>query len=343
MSKLLKHAHPARILLPVLIGVGVVLFFLYKDFDVNAFRQLVFSWKSALWILAALLFMAGRDFGYIWRIRLLCNKEINWRQAFRIIMLWEFTSAVTPSAVGGTSVAVLYVHKEGISVGRSSAIVMATSLLDEFYFIIMFPLLLLLVGSHDLFSVGGKMVTNSLFTLAWVGYSLKLSWTILLTYGMFFNPKAVSRLIVNIFRLPILRRWKAGAEKAGLDIINCSAEFRQQRPAYWAKAFLSTFLSWTSRYFVVNALLLAFFPVEDHLMLFARQLVMWLILLVTPTPGGSGFAEYIFKYLLGGFIPLQGLSYGFALLWRIITYYPYLFIGAVIFPRWAVSKFSRKT
>lgn len=49
--------------------------------------------------------------------------------------------AITPSAVGGTSVAIIYVHKEGISLGRSSAIVMLTSFLDEIYFIVMFPLL----------------------------------------------------------------------------------------------------------------------------------------------------------------------------------------------------------
>ena len=73
----------------------------------------------------AVLFMFGRDIGYIIRIRVLSGGELSWLQAFRVIMLWEFTSAITPSAVGGTSVAIIYVHKEGISVGRSSAIVMA--------------------------------------------------------------------------------------------------------------------------------------------------------------------------------------------------------------------------
>jgi hypothetical protein len=32
-------------------------------------------------------------------------------------MLWEFTSAITPSTVGCTAVAVLFIHKERISVG----------------------------------------------------------------------------------------------------------------------------------------------------------------------------------------------------------------------------------
>ena len=68
-------------------------------------------------------------------------------------MLWEFTSAITPSAVGGTSFAIIYVHKEGINVGKSSAIVLLTSFLDELYFIVMFPLLIWIVGHEALFNI----------------------------------------------------------------------------------------------------------------------------------------------------------------------------------------------
>jgi len=41
------------------------------------------------------------------------------------------------------------------------------------------------------------------------------------------------------------------------------------------------------------------------LLLFARQLAMWIMMLVSPTPGGSGFAEFIFTRYLGGFIPVN--------------------------------------
>jgi len=63
-------------------------------------------------------------------------------------------------------------------------------------------------------------------------------------------------------------------------------------------------------------------------------------MLVSPTPGGSGFSEYVFATYLGDFIP-SGLETAMALLWRFITYYPYLFIGAFIFPRWVKSKFGK--
>lgn len=331
-----------RIIYPIVIGLGVVAYLFWDEFDPKAFSLISFTWKSVLWLIVAALLMVGRDFGYIMRIRVLSDNQLTWRSAFRIIMLWEFTSAVTPGAVGGTSVAIVYVNKEGVSVGKSSAIVMATSLLDELYFVLMFPLLLLTLGYFRLFDFeGGKLLTS----VAAIGYSVKLTWTVALFYGMFSNPKGLSWLIGQVFRLPILRRWKEAADRAGDEIIASSRELKRKPIGFWLRAFGCTFLSWTSRYWVVNALFLAFFTVDgfiNHLVIFGRQLVMWIMLLVMPTPGGSGFAEKIFQEALTSFIPIAGFTAFVVLLWRFITYYPYLFIGAVLLPKWFSTQARKK-
>ena len=57
--------------------------------------------------------------------------------------------------------------------------------------------------------------------------------------------------------------------------------------------------------------------------------------------GGSGLAEFMFTDFLGEFIP-NGLSASMGLLWRLISYYPYLFIGAIILPRWIRSHFRKE-
>ena len=80
---------------------------------------------------------------------------------------------------------------------------------------------------------------------------------------------------------------------------------------------------------------------SDNLFVFGKQLVMWIMMLITPTPGGSGFAEYIFKEFLAAFIP-AGTGVAMALIWRIISYYPYLFIGAFVVPKWIKRKFFIK-
>lgn len=340
----------SRAIYPIIIGLGVVGYMFYREFDPSVFTYISMAKWSFLWFFVALILMAFRDIGYIVRLLVLAEGQLTLKQAFRVVMLWEFTSAITPSAIGGTSVAILYVNKEGISVGRSSAIVMATSLLDELYFLLMFPLLLLFVKTDILFGVSltdEVAFASELFTFALVGYLLKLLYVIVLSYGLFFNPRGLKWLMLMVFKLPILRRWKHGANDAGTEIIENSREFKVKPFGFWFKSFLATAFSWTSRYWVVNALLLAFFTVSDHFVIFARQLVMWIMMLVSPTPGGSGFAEFVFTRFLGEFIPVEPAILGtvaiaMALIWRLATYYPYLVIGAIMFPRWIKSKFGNE-
>lgn len=350
-----KKLKGVRIIYPILIGIGVVAWVFYRELHSKAdgikpsdLAIFNFSTKLVFFLILAIVFMAMRDIGYMLRIRILTNNELKWSQAFRVIMLWEFSSAIMPSAVGGTTVAMFFVNKEGINFGRSTAVVMATSFLDELYFILMFPMLLLTIKVYHLFAVSiqgteaaGLSFANEFFWAAIAGYSLKLIYTIFLSYGLFINPRGLKWLLMGMFRLPFLRKFRYKAHLTGTDIIISSRELKKQPFLFWLKAFGATFFSWTSRYLVANALLLAFFTVSDHFLLFARQLVISNMLLLSPTPGGSGVAEFLFKTYLADFIPIGGaITIILALIWRIISYYPYLIAGAIIVPNWIRNKFN---
>ncbi|PKP18244.1 MAG: TIGR00374 family protein [Bacteroidetes bacterium HGW-Bacteroidetes-21] len=350
-----KKLRPSRIILPIIIGMGIVGWLLYREWDSKAIEAITFSWYALFFLAIALLMMAIRDLGYMYRLKILTDHKLSWKKVFQIIMLWEFTSAVTPSAVGGTGVAVFFLYKEGFSAGKSTAIVMATSILDELYFIIMFPLLFLILGASDLFSIDGSRIghisdlfSNRYFYFAAIGYLIKLLFTCFIFYGLFFNPNAVKRILAGIFRLPFIKKWRKSAIKAGDDLIVASDILKNKPFKFWFKAFTATFFSWTARYWVVNFLLLALviglpaFGVSfyEHIMIFGRQLVMWIMMLIMPSPGGSGFAEIIFQDYLKDFIPV-GFVIIMAFLWRLISYYPYLMIGVFIIPRWVKRVFSK--
>ncbi len=348
--KLVSRLKPGKIVIPILIGLGLAGWLILKEINSDSIRMLTFTGRSVFWLMVAWCCMVGRDLGYIIRLRVLSDKDLTWRQAFRVIMLWEFTSALTPSTVGGTAVAVVFVHKEGITVGRSTAIVLATSFLDELYFVVMFPVILGIVGSDILFNTAlqgtGMALLNNLMIVAAIGYSVILAWVIIVGYGLFINPVGLKKVIMAVFRLPLLRRWKEGAEKAGDDIVSSSVELRNKRPWFWVKAVTATFLSWTSRYWVVNAILMAFFAINEHFLIFARQLVTWIMMIISPTPGGSGFAElilgrYISDALPSGTTDPASIALAMAIIWRIISYYPYLIIGASIIPGWIQKKFVK--
>jgi len=57
------------------------------------------------------------------------------------------------------------------------------------------------------------------------------------------------------------------------------------------------------------------------------------LIIFSPTPGGAGFVEYVFGQFLTDFVPL-GIAPIISFIWRLLTYYLYLFIGVMIIPRW---------
>lgn len=344
-DKILKSIKSRQIIIPIILGFAVVLFLFWKEISGNSFSAISLTKYGILWIILAACMMITRDIGYIIRLKILSGSRLNFLQCIKIIFLWEFTSAVTPSAVGGTSIAVFFLYKENISFGESSAIVMATAFLDELYFLLMFPILIISVNQTQLFAIQSDAISgidwsNQFFYFAIIGYSLKAAFTLLIAYGLFINPKSLKYFLAGVFSIKFLRRWRRKAIKTGIDITHASKEFKSKPFSFWLKTFGTTWIAWTSRYWVVNFLFLAFFFVPDHFIIFARQLVMWIMMLVSPTPGGSGFAEYIFSEFLGEYIPIITLIPILVILWRLITYYPYLIVGAFIVPIWIKKKFT---
>jgi len=342
-KKILDSLKPSRIILPIVIGLGVAAYLLFRNFDVDQFSFFQWSAGAALWIFVAILMMFVRDLAYIIRIKILSDYKLGWRQAFEIIMLWEFSSAISPSVVGGTAPAIYFLFKEKISAGKSTAIILTAIFLDEIFFIISIPILLLVFG-NNIFPLQDHF--SQLKYYFWLGYGLIFIYTALLGYAIFINPYVVKAIFRWLFRFPLIKRWQDNVCLLSDQLIETSKWFKTKSFSFWLKSFFATVVAWTGRYGVVNFMFMAFFMgslgLYEHLLIYTRQLSMWILLLVTPTPGGSGLAEIFFSDFLGDFIPNQNWVVPMALLWRLITYYPYLFIGAIILPRWVNRVFRKK-
>lgn len=306
-----------------------------KETLADTLSEANWSTHSVLWILIALVFMIGRDVFYIIRIRLLTHRELNWKSGFYVIMLWEFASALSPGVVGGATVAMFILNRERIALGRSTAIVIITAMLDNLFYVLMIPLVFLFIDQQDLFprSTGSDLAVKWVF---WIGFLAILSVCLFLFSSIFLAPKLASRFLSLVFRFPFLKRWRDKAIQTGLDIEIASAELSRENFIFWIKVFGATCGSWISRYLVINAILQAFLQLGfvDHMLILGKQLVLWLFMLVSPTPGGSGVAEYAFGELLSNFSSSALLLTSLAVLWRLISYFPYLFIGAFILPKW---------
>lgn len=287
------------------------------------------------WLFAALLFTAGRDFFYMLRIRLLTKNKLTWRASFYVIMIWEFASALSPGVVGGAAVAMFILNRETIPFGKATAIVIITAFMDNLFFVVMIPFVFLFIQNSDLFP---SDVSSSLPLMwwFWIGCGVIFSICLLLYLTIFWYPRLATKFLLAVFSLPFIRRWKFIAREWGKDIETASKQFKEESRQFWVRVFLATFGSWISRYLVINAVLNAFLHLGfiDNIKILGKQLVLWLFMLVSPTPGGSGVAEFAFGELLSSFTSSAILLGVLALLWRLISYFPYLFIGSIILPSW---------
>ena len=72
----------------------------------------------------------------------------------------------------------------------------------------------------------------------------------------------------------------------------------------------------------------------DHILIYARQLVMWVILLVSFTPGASGIAESVFPSFFESYFETRHSVISAGLIWRFISYYPFIVAGIVTLYFW---------
>ena len=354
-SEILKEFRLHNMVWPILIGLAILVYTIYSIREEslrtgeNPLVVIDLSPRLFSMLLLGLLFMAVRDLGYIWRMKLLTSDKLSWRSSAEIILLWEFGSALTPSVVGGSALAIFMLMKEKISAGKSTAIVFITIFLDECFYIFIFPFVLLFVDYNTVFSAasnpeifGYRVPLEGFF---WTAYLILTAYTTFLAFALFFKPVSTNRAIKSIFKWKRLQKWEEDAHKLADDLMTAAREFRAKPFMFWAKAGLSTIIAWLGRYLALNAVLAAFavLDFQEHLTVFARQVILFQVMIVAPSPGAAGFAEGTFYPLFQEFIPgANSIVNLVALLWRFDTYYPYLLIGVFLLPIWLRRVYGKR-
>jgi len=326
-----------RILIPLAISFAVTFALIYFKGGEKGFMEtfLEIKWTNHVLFFfgISVIVHALRDIAYIWRIRVLANKELSWKKCFEIVMLWETGSAVAPSSAGGTGIAMFILNREGINMGKSTAIILHTLLLDKLYYVVIVPILLLIAGTLHVFPSEMPLL-NSLENYLIITFSLMILVTVLVYYGLFQNPALMKKwLVAIVFYFNFLKKFRKKIVKTGNDFILASKELKAQPFRYHAEAFAATALSWSSRFMVLNFILFALLPPFSHLLIYLRQVLAWLLMLLPTTPGASGVTEGTFSAILSdlGDVGVVTIS---IILWRFLTYYPYILIGIFIFPKW---------
>lgn len=343
----LNSIKSSKIWLPIFIGLAAITYMLSSSFDTTALKTVTWSPHTTLWLFLAVCFALTRDLFYTFRLYHLAGDVIGFWRCFKLVLIWEFSSAVSPTALGGSAVAVFVLSQEKLSGSRTLATILYTVVLDSLFFVISIPVLILIFGFNII-----NPTYSGLASIDGVAYSLLFFYCIILTYcllfayGLFVNPFQFKKILVYFTSWRLLKRFRTAATKLGDDMVISANELIQKNKRFHIKSFLFTAAAWTCRFIIVNCLIIALieyisYHPWDQLKIFGRQIMMFLFMMFSPTPGAAGFAEVFFGSFIGDYIP-KSAALIIALIWRFLTYYIYLIAGVIIVPTWLTGIIKRR-
>lgn len=339
-QEVLKSIRMSRIILPILIGIGVVIYSLWQQFDPVEFAKIEWDQHTLFWVCLSLILLVIRHLAYANRLRVLSEQQFSWKKCIELIFIWEFSSAVSPTSVGGSAVAFFVLAQEKLSTAKTATIVLYTVVLDTIFFVGTLPILFFFFGTNmirpnmeNLSDLDGWGVT---FLIAYV---LMATYGAIFYYGLFVNPKQIRRLMSAITSVRFLKKYQQKAIDLGNEMVSASTHIRRKNWKFHIAAFLSTATAWSCRFLLLNCLIIAFvnnistdFWVQ--LGLYARLETMFIIIAFSPTPGGAGFVEILFTGFLSDYVTSPTHATIISTLWRLMTYYAYLLMGVIVIPNW---------
>lgn len=353
-SEALRQFSPVRIAVPMAVGLAMVGYLLYAEWVKSGLswseveERLVWTPRAFAYLTLALSMVPVREFGYIWQLRLLTDRRLSWTACFQVVVLWNFSAAVSPSIVGGTAVAVFMLLKEGLSVGRTTTIVFTTIFLDQFFYTTIPLSVSFLVPQDDIFaplhSIKAEWVGTSVVAAFWSAWGGLLAYVVFLIAALFVAPGWIHWWLDKFLGLPWMSRWRERGLHMSEDLLTASRDLRRRPVRFWLAVWAATSLAWFGRYWILNAVLGAYSPVPmgfyDYVLASARQAVLWVLMVISPTPGSAGIAELGFSWLFRDLVPV-GMALTLAVVWRLLAYYPYLIVGVPVMTRWIKRVYGR--
>ena len=343
----LRSFRGTRILLPVIIGLLAMAFMLTFGFDRTGLKSIQWNPHTAMWLFLAVVMLFIRDTAYAVRLYYLTGDKISFWRCVRLIIIWEFSSAVAPTSIGGSAVAVVFLSNEKLGAARTVATIIYTVILDKLFFLVAVPLLILIFGPNII-----QPAYHSFSSIGHIGYlliifySVNLAYGLFFTYGLFFNPEQFKKILVFFTKLPLLKRFQAKASKFGDEMVNSANLIANKDLNFHVRPVVLTCIAWAARFIIVNFLIIALidqisYHPWDQLKIFGRQVIMFIFMMFSPTPGAAGFAEVFFGNFIGDYIP-KSAALVIALIWRFMTYYVYLIAGAIVIPTWLAGLIKQR-
>ena len=264
------------------------------------------------------------------RLRYVSHQRLTLSEALRTQVIWDFYANVTPSVTGGAPFAALYMNKDAkVPIGEASSIMMFLMLLDQIWFALSIPVMLLASLFVEVIPSSVGTLGEGLITTYFVGIMI---WVGIFAYATVINPNVLIWLMGKLFSLPFLKRYKSRIELEMDSLRQRAAVIRAQPPRFFIWGVFLTFLIWVCRYVLLYVVVISIQPNVPAVTVLFRAMAVLLSYIIMPTPGGAGGVEAAYAVFM---TPLIGQDYVIPtlFLWRFIGFYIFIILGAFLTAR----------
>ncbi len=306
-----------RIALVVIFVLAISAAVIYFTFDIRALDYLtMFSSWSVLCALGALAIGLFFDGTRLLTLARITGEDLPLPDVVKVVLSNYFLAVLTPGATGGAIAQVMFMRRAGVSVARSTVIILVRTIMSIFFLIIMLPIFM----KQDE-AITSWVPMPVIMTVSVIFIAIPIAAVALMRTNY---PKRIIYYFSRYFRHE--RRRQA---------FRLYYDFRQavyimgRQPVMVLRAFIESGVSLTFIYMTVPAYFLGLQFPFDLVQVMGRMYLLNLVLYFSPTPGGSGIAEAGFVALFNHLVP-SGTVGILAVLWRFTAEYLPFILGAFI-------------
>ena len=306
-----------RIALVVIFVLAISAAVIYFTFDIRALDYLtMFSSWSVLCALGALAIGLFFDGTRLLTLARITGEDLPLSDVVKVVLSNYFLAVLTPGATGGAIAQVMFMRRAGVSVARSTVIILVRTIMSIFFLIIMLPIFM----KQDE-AITSWVPMPVIMTVSVIFIAIPVAAVALMRTNY---PKRIIYYFSRYFRHE--RRRQA---------FRLYYDFRQavyimgKQPVMVLRAFIESGVSLTFIYMTVPAYFLGLQFPFDLVQVMGRMYLLNLVLYFSPTPGGSGIAEAGFVALFNHLVP-SGTVGILAVLWRFTAEYLPFILGAFI-------------
>lgn len=311
----------------------LILFLVLKDDFNNIVHELVNA--NFLFIILAficLLLVFVFDGLAYYKIIKSYDKNYSFIKVLRMLIITKFFNGITPFSTGGQPMQVYMLKKDGFRLTKASNIIIQNFIIYQAALVLYGLIAMAINAKFNYFK--NITILKDLIILGFLINTGVMIGLFIISFSNKFNHFIVNKSINILSKLKLVKDKETTLNKWNerVDDFHEGATFLKNNKLLCLESFIYNLLSLTAIYVMPYFVIMALGNVNDVTPL--KSIVSSAYILIigsfVPIPGASGGIEYGYLQFFGSFIK-GGILKASLLIWRFISYYFPMIIGAIVF------------